>query len=172
MTPRAPTDVAPLIAALTRRLQQLGALHLPLVAGDILAGAMADLTALSVAVQGTPPPMIDRSTFDTLLSLAGPQVAPDLLRQLAEDLAGVAAGLGPALAQQDRAEVRAQTHVLMALAGSVGATPLYAAAERLNRAAHNGDGIDDIGPVVLAGLAELRHFIDDTANAPHTEGHA
>ena len=66
-----------------------------------------------------------------------------------------------ALAEADGAALRAATHVLISLAGTVGATALTAAARDLNIAAHGADwpaaakGI----PPVLAGLAGLRAAI-------------
>lgn len=151
------------LAALMARLEALAAMPLPPAAVALVAEAVA----LAQALGPTDRPQIDRAIFDNLLSLAGPQVAPELLRQLAEDLAGVAASLPTALAAQDRAALRAQTHVLMALAGSVGAGPLYEAATRLNLVAHGSAPLAEATVAVRTGLARLRVFIDDAcADAP------
>jgi hypothetical protein len=175
MTPLAPTDPATCLAALMRRLQQLGAMDLPPGAQTMVASATAHAHTLAGLMDAESPPIIDHATFDGLLALAGPEVAPELLRQLSADLAGVATALSAALGQGDPPLVRAQTHILMALAGSVGAMPLYVAAERLNRAAHTGDanaGDADAGDgrAVLAGLADLRQFIDDARHTHPTKG--
>ncbi len=143
-------------------LDALAAMPLPDRAADLVAGALAEVQALQERDQSP----IDRATFDALLALAGPQVAPDLLRQLAEDLATVAVGLPPALTADDRPAVRAFSHVLMALAGSIGANALYQAAARLNCAAHGSGPLDPSGAEVIAGLAGVRHFIDDASILP------
>lgn len=151
-----PDDDTPL-AALLLRLDALGAMSLP----PIAAALVAEAAALAQAMIPADCPQIDRATFDSLLALAGPQVAPELLRQLAEDLAAVAAALPPALAAGDRTALRAQTHMLMALAGSVGAGPLYDAATRLNLVAHGSAPLTEPAAAVRTGLSSLRVFIDD-----------
>lgn len=139
----------------------------------MVGGAQSDLNALAAAIESARAPLIDHAIFDTLMALAGPEVAPELLRQLDADLAEVAARLAPALDAGDHDGVRAPTHVLMALAGSVGATPLYTLAAQLNQTAHEGGSIAQDGKMVLTGLADLRHFINDAGTTkPTTKGPA
>lgn len=103
---------------------------------------------------------MDSTALEHLLALAGPD-AGRLMEQLSSDLAAVERDLRLALAEADGAALRAATHVLISLAGTVGATELTAAARALNIAAHGADwpaaakGI----PPVLAGLAGLRAAI-------------
>lgn len=164
MNPDTTTDPNPdaqqSLAALLRRLDSLGQMDLPPAAHAVLAAAQADAAALGRWLTPGTDAGVDHAAFDRLMDLAGPQLAPDLLRQLAQDLTAVATALDPALGRGDVAGVRAQTHILMALAGSVGAQALYGAAVRLNRAAHLGDAPRDIGHDVLTGLAALRRFVD------------
>lgn len=104
----------------------------------------------------------DRTTFDNLIAIAGPEAARELLDRLGSDLAKCAAGLANGLAGADHASVRAETHVLIALAGAVGATRLQALAQALNTAAHRRDGsaFDRHGDEVLALLGGLVRFVE------------
>ncbi len=161
MTSGIPPDPADRLTLLTDRLQRLSAMALPGPARALVTEALS----LAFAVQDRAPPFIDMTTFTTLLELAGPEVAPELLHQLAEDLTGVHAKLATALGTKDHVSVRAQTHILMALAGSVGAGALYEDATALNLAAHGTDDLAQGGAQVMAGLAHLRQFIDDARTA-------
>lgn len=81
----------------------------------------------------------DSTALRDLLRMAGPETAPRILRQMHSDLTDCATLLAPALATGDRIAIRAQTHVLIALAGTIGAMRLHALAIDLNAAAHAED---------------------------------
>jgi HPt (histidine-containing phosphotransfer) domain-containing protein len=89
-----------------------------------------------------PAQLVDRERYLRLMELAGPEGAQELLDRLDEDLRQVERGLARGLAEPNVAEVRAQTHVLVALAGAVGATALQRLAEALNGAAHGAAPAD------------------------------
>lgn len=97
-----------------------------------------------------------------LLDLAGTEVAGELLDRLAEDLATVDAVLSAAAPARDIAGLRAQTHVLISLAGAVGAERLQHLAEDLNAAAHAGDAeaIDRLWGAAAPLLERLRTHVD------------
>ncbi|HEX9859472.1 MAG TPA: hypothetical protein VGA75_14020, partial [Paracoccaceae bacterium] len=78
-------------------------------------------------------PPVDHSGFQRLLTLAGPADRHELIRRLITDLQSVEHGLARGFAGPDWAELRARSHVLKALAGTLGAQALHSAAERLNR---------------------------------------
>lgn len=84
-------------------------------------------------------PPLDQSGFQRLLALAGPADQHELIRRLTTDLQSVEHGLASGFAGPDWAELRAQSHVLKALAGTLGAQALHNAAERLNRQARRRD---------------------------------
>jgi two-component system aerobic respiration control sensor histidine kinase ArcB len=92
---------------------------------------------------------VDR--LDRLLDMAGPEVGAELLSRLAEDLARVGAALTAAVAAGDRAAVRAETHILIAVAGSVGGIGLAEDARTLNTAAHKDD--DMLDPRLIQAIA-------------------
>jgi CheY-like chemotaxis protein/DNA-binding phage protein len=110
-------------------------------------GRKAPPAAASAAVPDNVPEL-DRAKYDHLIDIAGPDAARELMERLARDLGSCRAGLARALDRGDNPAIRAETHVLIALAGAVGATRLQRAAEALNLAAHRRDGTGSAG---LAG---------------------
>ena len=68
-----------------------------------------------------------------LLQLAGPELGAELLARLAEDLQSVLTGLSKAVRELDGAQFRAQSHVLIALSGTIGDVQLQTLAESMNR---------------------------------------
>lgn len=106
----------------------------------------------------------DDQTFRRLMQLAGPVAGAELLDRLAEDLQAVHTGLtlatGPAA---DWLAIRAHSHVLVALAGAVGATPLQTLAEDMNRIAHlqRGDALPGLVAATLPLLDRLIRFVTD-----------
>ncbi|MDV7142403.1 response regulator [Tropicimonas sp. TH_r6] len=155
-----------------RRLRQEGAdavLGKPVMDPDALAETLARLTGrpLSQAesvrnVDGksvaTEPTDDIRGELDGLLELAGSQHADELITQIGLDLDRTWELLSSAITCGKLAEIRAQTHILIALAGTTGAHGLKRAAERLNAAAHHADllAISAQAHRVETGLAELR----------------
>ena len=88
----------------------------------------------------------DGKRLADILALAGPETGVLILDQMQADLGGVAAALAAALARpsdgtgaRDWPAIRAQTHVLISVAGTIGADRLHAAAIDLNAAAHDRD---------------------------------
>lgn len=159
-------DPTPQLQALRVALTRLAGCALPGPARVALAEAQMALSALDSLHSGA----VDRSVFDALLAMAGPEVAPELVAQMAADLAAVRVALALALAETDWAGIRAQTHVLVALAGSAGARGLEHASHALNLAAHetDADRARALGPGVLAGLDGLIRFVE----AAHSGGAA
>lgn len=86
-------------------------------------------------------PGLNQEVFDRLLAMAGPGATGELLARLDQDLRQTRDGLATALADGDRAGVRADTHVLIALAGAVGAERLQVCAQDMNAAMHQGSAI-------------------------------
>jgi len=89
-----------------------------------------------------------------LLALAGPDNALELATRLDEDLSSIAATLTHA---DDPPVVRAQSHVLLAITGSIGADRLCDLARTLNAAA-KADGVaqgSDLMTEILMLLNQL-----------------
>lgn len=103
----------------------------------------------------------DGQRLSDILALAGPDTAPLILRQMQADLASVATALTAALDAGDWTVIRAQTHVLISLAGTIGADRLHALAIDLNTAAHGrseGQAAALAAPL-LADLDSLRSLL-------------
>ncbi|MEX3014659.1 response regulator [Gymnodinialimonas hymeniacidonis] len=79
--------------------------------------------------------LLDNDRMDRLLKAAGPDESAELLARLEEDLGVTLATMTEAFAAQDANELRAQTHILIAISGAVGADRLCHNAEALNIAA-------------------------------------
>lgn len=112
-----------------------------------------------------PPPdateNFDRATFDHLIEVAGPEAARELLDRLSADLRKCEAGVAEGLATDDLPQVRAETHVLIALAGAVGAVRLQLLAQALNAAAHRRDRalLDRYGAEAVEQTGILIRFV-------------
>lgn len=106
---------------------------------------------------------IDTDQFANLLKMAGPQGAAKILTHIHIDLLRTEADLIAAAQGPNWAALRAQTHVLTALAGTAGAEHLSLQAQALNELAHQAH--PDRGtflarlPQLLESLRELLKFI-------------
>lgn len=83
--------------------------------------------------------MIDRSTYAALAQAVGPAAMSDLLGKVDSDLRAAAGRLERAVAGADIEETRAVSHILISVAGAIGAVKAQEMARVLNRAAHGGD---------------------------------
>jgi two-component system aerobic respiration control sensor histidine kinase ArcB len=105
--------------------------------------------------------VVDRTVFDALVDVIGAESTAELLAKLQADTDSVAEGLGRGQRTLDLAEIRSQTHILISVAGAIGARRLQALAQRLNTAANRNeaDEIDSLCAECLSGLAGLQAFI-------------
>lgn len=106
-------------------------------------------------------PEMDSARFDELMAIAGPDMAEELLRRLRQDLESTQDRLTAAVVPPDWAAVRAQTHILLALAGAVGAIRLQHMAQSLHVLAQTEQpgGLDRLVPNLLEQLAQLIDFV-------------
>lgn len=96
----------------------------------------------------------DGQALRDILALAGPDMAARILAQVVTDLRGVDATLSTALRDKDHSLIRSQTHVLISVAGTIGAARLHALAVEINTAAHDRAArrIDSLSAALLADL--------------------
>lgn len=80
-------------------------------------------------------PQMDHGRLESLLEAAGGPGSAELLDRVVEDLTSVLETLDAGIAKADVPDVRAQTHILIAISGAVGADRLCQMAEVLNIAA-------------------------------------
>jgi len=110
-------------------------------AGSARGGAMA--------TAGGDGGAIDQDIFDGLAEAIGPEAMAELLEKVAADLLATRSRLERALAGADKAEIRAATHILISVAGAIGAMRVQGMARELNAAAHQG------GPADMGGQAGI-----------------
>lgn len=97
-----------------------------------------------------------------ILDLAGPDFAPTLMRQIRLDVAKVRDDLAAHLPLGDAAIIRSASHVLISLAGTIGAPSLRAKAIDLNTAARS-DATAPLQRIGTSVLADLEALILDLA---------
>ncbi|MDO9523933.1 MAG: response regulator [Gemmobacter sp.] len=136
----------------------------------VLARSMDAPPPEDIPALGDDAPVMVLSHFERLMEVAGPESGPELLRRLQEDLRHVERRTVAALSDPDWSELRSQTHVLIALAGAVGAQRLQHCAESLNAAAHRRDGqeLDRRAPQMMSLLDDLIHFVSQRILESHT----
>ncbi len=105
--------------------------------------------------------VVDRVVYDHLIETIGPAARGELLEKLRLDATAVAQGLRRGLDAGDMAVIRERTHVLISVAGAIGARRLQDVAQRLNAAARRKapDEVAALSAVCLDGLNSLQSFI-------------
>jgi two-component system, OmpR family, aerobic respiration control sensor histidine kinase ArcB len=99
-------------------------------------------------------PVIDRVTFDALCEAIGSETMAELLEKVISDLLGAQRDLAAALDPVERGPIRTASHILISVAGAVGAVRLQDCARALNAVAH-ADAPDRIADGVRRCLAEI-----------------
>ncbi|EEW24519.1 ATP-binding response regulator [Rhodobacter ferrooxidans] len=128
--------------------------------GQTMAGVLAP-----AAEPASDPAPFDPARLHHLLQLAGPATARELLTRLDADLAATRTQLARAASGPDWPSLRAQSHVLIALAGTVGADPLHRSAVALNAVAHQRDAssLHGLHRTTLGQLDALIRVLADQA---------
>lgn len=105
--------------------------------------------------------VVEREVFARLVGSIGPDSTIELLRKLQTDTQSIATRLASGWKSRNLAEIRSQTHILISVAGAIGANRLLSVARRLNAAAKETTfaEIDDLCQSCLSGISELRQFI-------------
>jgi CheY-like chemotaxis protein len=94
------------------------------------------------AVNGGAPPVIDRIIYDTLAEAVGPAAMTELLGKVDVDIQAARDRLLQARDPVDLGEVRSATHILISVAGAVGALPVQEGARQMNAAGHRDDAAE------------------------------
>jgi CheY-like chemotaxis protein len=76
--------------------------------------------------------IIDLSTYAALCDAIGPEMMAELLDKVASDLVGAQRDLARAIDPLDRGVIRSASHILISVAGALGAVRLQAGARALN----------------------------------------
>ena len=106
----------------------------------------------------------DPTRLAHLLLITGPDLAPELLARLTEDLTATEDSLAEGAETGDWKRLREASHVLISLSGSVGALSLQAKSESLNAIAHvqDRDDLTALMPPLTAELSALIRLIRAT----------
>lgn len=118
----------------------------------------AVLTALGTPDARPAPSMIDPAPLRRLRAIAGKDAAQELFTRLEEDLIAAQTGLRTAARSGDLPGIREHSHVIIALAGTAGASQLHDDALALNAMAHTKPPSERVCALALAldhGLAQL-----------------
>lgn len=104
-------------------------------------------------------PAVDSATYEALCEAIGPDLMPELLEKIVADLIGAQRDLAKGLEPVDRAAIRAASHILISVAGALGALRLQACAKTLNATAAGGadEGLAD---EVRACIREIDQAVD------------
>lgn len=148
--------------------EEILALHAPRAARMARGAARA-----SVEPAGGPAAApVERSIYDMLAQTIGAEGMAELLEKVEADLEDVGTGISEGVARGDLARVRAKSHVLISVAGAIGAVELQKLAERINRAAHHADAqtISGLAGEIARGLEELGAFVQREREARHAHG--
>jgi CheY-like chemotaxis protein len=94
------------------------------------------------SANGSMPPVIDRNVYDTLAETIGPAAMTELLGKVDSDIQAARARLVQALDPVDLGEIRSVTHILISVAGAVGALPVQEGARQMNAAGHRDDAAE------------------------------
>ncbi|MBP7000845.1 response regulator [Amaricoccus sp.] len=85
-------------------------------------------------------PVADLAIFDALCASIGMNMMAELLDKVVADLLQAREDLAAAIEALDRKAIRSASHILISVAGAIGATRLQACARTLNGAAHGDEG--------------------------------
>ena len=99
-------------------------------------------------------PVVDRATYDALCETIGPEMMSELLDKFVADLQSARSVLSGAMEPLNREAVRSACHILMSIAGAIGAVRLATSARRLNTAAQTADA-DEVLTIVSACVGEV-----------------
>lgn len=83
--------------------------------------------------------IVDHSVIDMLAASIGAEKMTELLQKVGSDLRNVRSGISSGIDAKDTNAIRAASHVLISVAGAIGANRTQHLAEALNRAAHADD---------------------------------
>lgn len=139
-----------------------GLISKPITSIEALARGLAPHVGATPR-RSAPPPVappredgtvVDRAVYDSLAAAIGAEMMSELLEKVAVDLTNARAELSGARDPLDYGPIRSASHILISVAGAVGATRLQHCARRLNTAAVSGEraATADLVPACIAEI--------------------
>ncbi len=106
-------------------------------------------------------PTIDHAVFDDLFASFDGPAKLELISRIGSDISDAQSRIEAAIPTTDTEEISAATHVLISVAGAIGATKLQNLAQCLNSAGHASDGaaINRDGPELVAEAERVLGFV-------------
>jgi CheY-like chemotaxis protein len=118
-----------------------GIIPKPLISIDDFGDAVATFLSAGLGATGsTDAGVLDAAAIRELQDILGDDAMQTLMSKVLVDLDSAEEAIRSALAPLDTTVMRARSHILMSVSGTVGATDLKSAADRLNTASHQGPG--------------------------------
>jgi CheY-like chemotaxis protein len=112
-------------------------------------------------------PVVEMRIYDALTEAIGPEATEELLDKVRDDLNAVREEIATASAAGEMGGVRRATHILISIAGAVGAVGLQELAERINGLANSEETevVRELSAEALTELARLLDFVSEKAGA-------
>jgi CheY-like chemotaxis protein len=123
------------------------------LAAHVVRQASAAANAHEAALEDGAP-VVDTAVFEALCEAIGQETMGELLDKVIVDLLGAQRDLSAALDPLDRAPIRSASHILISVAGALGALRLQACARALNGASHR-DPVERLAAGVGRCIAEI-----------------
>ena len=105
--------------------------------------------------------VINQNIYDALAEAIGPDAMTELLGKVSPDIQAARDRLVRALDPLDLAEIRSVTHILISVAGAIGALPVQGLAKQINDAGHqdNSIAVERAMPDLLGEIDRLLGYV-------------
>lgn len=128
--------------------------------GEVILGFVERRRASSRTGAAADAPQIDMELYRGLVGAIGPGQLNELLGKVDADISSAYDRMRKGIAGSDTEEVREATHIMMAVAGAIGASGLQMLSQRLNRAAHEApETMAEIGAEAGAEAERVLRFV-------------
>lgn len=98
--------------------------------------------------------VVDQAIYDALAEAIGAEMMSELLEKVVADLSNSRRDLASAEQGLERGPIRSASHILISVAGAIGATRLQLCARALNNRAHSGEN-DGLADLLRQCMAEI-----------------
>ncbi len=107
------------------------------------------------------PGFVDRAIYDVISKTIGPEFLAEFLEKVVADFAVIKKGLITAEAEENYTEWRRHSHILISVAGAIGATNLQHLAQELNKAANASDKqtAQPLNLKCISGISKVESFL-------------
>lgn len=120
-------------------------------------GQSEEATASKPDAAGASRPVIDESVYHSLVQAIGPDAMSELLGKVDTDVESARTRLAEALEFRNAEEVRSASHILISVAGAIGAVQVQEGAKQVNTTAHQGDlvKVEELAPALFEDIRSM-----------------